>query len=116
MTAPSKPLIADRQDTTRGWAGIWIAEDIQQIVERYRSGNWIDQSIGGFAAFMDALAFVTDPLGTLVSWGVSWLLEHVQPLREPLDRLAGDRTDNRVRPDVVLVVKDGRVIRFHAFI
>jgi contact-dependent growth inhibition (CDI) system CdiA-like toxin len=90
MTAPSNPLIADRQDTTRGWTGIWIAEDIQQIVEGYRSGNWIDESIGGFAASMDALAFVTDPLGTLVSWGVSWLMEQVQPLREALDWLAGD--------------------------
>jgi hypothetical protein len=88
--ALSNPLVAPRQDTTRGWTGIWIADDIQSIVDGCQSGSWIDASIGGFAASMDALGFVTDPLGSLVAWGVSWLMEHVKPLREALDWLAGD--------------------------
>src|SRR5205814_3087948 len=66
------------------------AEDVGDLVTGIRSGNWIDTSIGGFAASMDALAFVTDPLGTLVSWGVAWLMEHVKPLHDALDWLAGD--------------------------
>ncbi|WP_211303964.1 hypothetical protein [Pseudosporangium ferrugineum] len=31
-----------------------------------------------------------DPLGTLVSWGVAWLMEHVKPLKDALDWLAGN--------------------------
>nr|WP_240942296.1 hypothetical protein [Planosporangium thailandense] len=39
---------------------------------------------------MDALGFVVDPLGSVVSWGVAWLMEHVKPLSDALDRFAGD--------------------------
>lgn len=33
---------------------------------------------------------VVDPIGTLIQYGVSWLIEHVQPLKEALDWLAGN--------------------------
>jgi hypothetical protein len=29
-------------------------------------------------------------IGTIASYGVSWLIEHVQPLKEALDWFAGD--------------------------
>jgi aromatic ring-cleaving dioxygenase len=89
VTSPN-PLVAPRTGAVGGWDGVWIAEDLGDVLTGVRSGNWIDTSIGGFAASMDALAFVTDPLGTLVSWGVAWLMEHVKPLRDALDWLAGD--------------------------
>ena len=89
MTSPN-PLVAPRNGAVGAWEGVWIAEDLCDVVSGIRSGNWIDTSIGGFAASMDALAFITDPLGTLVSWGVAWLMEHVKPLRDALDWLAGD--------------------------
>ena len=56
----------------------------------FSGGGWIDPAIGGVAASLDALAFVTDPLGQLASWGVGWLIEHVKPLSDALDALAGD--------------------------
>lgn len=89
MTQPS-PLIAPRRDSTAWFGGIYLAEDIDVLMTGYRSGGWIDTAIGGFAASMDALAFVTDPLGQLVAWGVGWLIEHVKPLSDALDELAGD--------------------------
>ncbi|MGC4746127.1 WXG100 family type VII secretion target [Micromonospora sp. DT201] len=89
MSQPS-PLIATRQDSTTSFSGIFLAEDIDALMAGYASGSWIDVSIGGFAASMDALAFVTDPLGQLVAWGVGWLIEHVKPLSDALDELAGD--------------------------
>jgi hypothetical protein len=89
VTSPD-PLVARPDGAVGAWDGVWIAEDLGDLVAGIRSGNWIDTSIGGFAASMDALAFVTDPLGTLVSWGVAWLMEHVKPLHDALDRLAGD--------------------------
>jgi uncharacterized protein YukE len=89
VIAPN-PLVAPRQDST-GWDdGIWIVEDLSTVMAGFRSGSWIDTSIGGFAASMDALAVVTDPLGSLVSMGLAWLMEHVKPLSDALDWLAGD--------------------------
>ncbi len=36
------------------------------------------------------LGVVLDSIGTLVSYGVAWLIEHVKPLSDALDWLAGD--------------------------
>ncbi|MEV4758011.1 hypothetical protein AB0J86_23245 [Micromonospora sp. NPDC049559] len=90
MTGTANPLVEARVDSTGGWTGIGLAEDIQLLVSAFEGGSWIDGTIGGFAAGLDVLATVTDPLGQLVSWGVAWLIEHVKPLSDALDRLAGD--------------------------
>jgi hypothetical protein len=42
------------------WAGVWIAEDIDQIVHGIQYGSWID------GAGLDALAFISDPVGRLL--------------------------------------------------
>ncbi|MEU7841039.1 hypothetical protein AB0B39_08725 [Micromonospora sp. NPDC049114] len=89
MDHPNR-LIAARQDSTTAFSGVFIAEDIDVLMADYTSGGWIDVAIGGVATSMDALAFVTDPLGQLVAWGVGWLIEHVKPLSDALDELAGD--------------------------
>ncbi|QGN48443.1 WXG100 family type VII secretion target [Micromonospora sp. WMMC415] len=90
MTDVSSPLIAPREDSTTAFSGVFIAEDIDSLMASYAGGGWIDVAIGGVAVSMDALAFVTDPLGQLVAWGVGWLIEHVKPLSDALDELAGD--------------------------
>ena len=38
---------------------------------------------------LDALAVAVDPFGSLFAWGVGWLIEHVKPLKDALDWLAG---------------------------
>ncbi|MCW2641340.1 MAG: hypothetical protein JWP76_3646 [Dactylosporangium sp.] len=85
------PLVAGRLDgPTDAWSGVWIAEDIELIAQGVRSGNWIDGSLGVVGAGLDALAFVSDPVGVLLQYGVAWIIEHVKPLTEALDWLAGD--------------------------
>jgi hypothetical protein len=86
----SNPLIAPREDSTRWFSGIFLAEDIDSLMASFAGGSWIDSTIGGIAAGLDALAFVTDPLGQLVAWGAGWLIEHLKPLSDALDALAGD--------------------------
>ncbi|WP_328604338.1 hypothetical protein OG943_30345 [Amycolatopsis sp. NBC_00345] len=39
---------------------------------------------------MEALAVVADLFGAILAAGVGWLIEHVGPLKEALDKLAGD--------------------------
>jgi hypothetical protein len=67
-----------------------LVESVSDTVAGIEAGSWIDSTIGGVATGMDALATVLDPLGSLVSWGVAWLMEHVKPLSDALDWLAGD--------------------------
>jgi hypothetical protein len=85
------PLVAGRLDQpTSAWVGVWIAEDIELIAQGVRSHSWVDGSLGVASSGLDALALVSDPIGALLQYGISWLIEHVRPLSEALDWLAGD--------------------------
>jgi uncharacterized protein YukE len=85
------PLVAGRPDQpTSAWAGVWIAEDIEAIARGVENRSWVDGTLGVVGAGLDALALVSDPVGALLQYGVSWLIEHVKPLSEALDWLAGD--------------------------
>ncbi|MER7459310.1 WXG100 family type VII secretion target [Micromonospora sp. NPDC126480] len=89
MTA--NPLVATASGTAPSpWAGVWICEDIELIAQGIRTGSWIDGSLGVVSAGLDALALVSDPAGALLQYGIAWLIEHVRPLSEALDWLAGD--------------------------
>jgi hypothetical protein len=90
MSETTNPLVATRQDSTQSFSGIFLAEDVDSLMAVFSGGTWIDSTIGGVAAGLDTLALVTDPLGQLVAWGVGWLIEHLKPLSDGLDALAGD--------------------------
>ncbi|MEU8815378.1 hypothetical protein [Actinoplanes sp. NPDC048796] len=69
---------------------MWLAEDIETVLDGVRSGSWIDTTLGAVSAGLDALALISDPIGGLLQYGVAWIIEHVKPLSEALDWLAGD--------------------------
>jgi hypothetical protein len=86
----ANPLVADSHDSTTWYTGLGLVEDAADISNGIRNNSWVDGSLGGTGASLDMLSMAVDPLGTLVSWGVSWLMEHVKPLKEALDWLAGN--------------------------
>jgi hypothetical protein len=43
-----------------------------------------------FGTGMDLLTMAMNPVGTLISYGLNWLIEHVKPLQDALNQLAGD--------------------------
>jgi uncharacterized protein YukE len=86
----NNPLVAEEQDSTKGYTGIGIAESAIDLKNGIESGSWVDIGVGIAGVGLEALSFVVDPLGSLVSAGVSWLIEHVKPLSEALDWLAGN--------------------------
>ena len=85
------PLVAASADGPKDpWSGVWIAEDIELITCGVKNGSWVDGTLGVVGAGLDALALVSDPVGVLLQYGVAWIIEHVKPLSEALDWLAGD--------------------------
>lgn len=84
------PLVATPNLEKTPWAGIWIAEDVELIHQGVTEGSWIDGGLGLAGFGLDALAFVSDPIGNLLQYGLAWLIEHVQPLSDALDWLAGN--------------------------
>ena len=72
------------------WSGVWIAQDIETLHDEVKNGSWIEGTLGAVSTGLDALAFVSDPIGSLLQYGVAWIIDHVRPLSEALDWLAGD--------------------------
>jgi hypothetical protein len=73
-----------------GVAGAGIVESYAGLAMAIDSGSWIDASVAGLGVALETVGAVVDPIGTLASAGVGWLIEHVQPLQDALDMLAGD--------------------------
>ncbi|WP_112134363.1 hypothetical protein [Glycomyces dulcitolivorans] len=75
-----------------GFTGAGIVESYAGLAMAIDSGSWIDASVAGLGVALETVGAVIDPIGTLASAGVGWLIEHVQPLKEALDMLAGNPT------------------------
>ena len=90
VPAPGNPLVAERVDSTTAITGIGVVESAMGLYEGVESGSWVEGGLGAAGAGLETLGLVLDPVGTLVSYGVAWLMEHVQPLSDALDWLAGD--------------------------
>jgi uncharacterized protein YukE len=84
------PLIAKEQSQTTAVTGIGIAESAQGLAEGVSNGDWVEAGLSAVGVGLEVLSMVIDPIGTLASYGVSWLIEHVRPLKEALDWFAGD--------------------------
>lgn len=85
----TSPLAVQAPGSTTWSTGLGLVEDVHQITTGIQNKSWVDTALGGVGASLDTLSMVLDPLGSLVSWGVSWLMEHVRPLKEALDWLTG---------------------------
>ena len=59
--------------------GIGIAESAVDLANGVKDGSWVEGGLGAFGVGLEVLSLVTDPIGTLAQYGVSWLIEHVQP-------------------------------------
>jgi len=95
----TNPLVATSGDIPSGaagyrdgWTGFGFADDYKGIADAIDSGDWIDGSIAGLGAALNVASVAIDPFSTLLSMGIEWAIEQVQPLKEALDWLAGDPT------------------------
>lgn len=70
------------------------AEDFVANIENiWREGAQVDETqlaIDGMGMALDAAGFLTDPLATLASSAIGWVIENVEWVREPFDNLFGD--------------------------
>lgn len=93
----SDPLVATTSDISSdsaahrdGWTGLPLADDYKGIKDAIDSGSWIDGSVAGLGTALDAASIAIDPFSTLLSMGIEWAIEQVEPLRQALDWLAGN--------------------------
>lgn len=84
------PIVAPRVDSTRWYTSSTILQEMHDIGEGVSSRNWVEAGVGAFGMAADVAGAVIDPIGTLVSWGAGWLIEHIKPLSDMLDWVSGD--------------------------
>ena len=89
-TDGTNPLVAQRQDTTSTLSGAGVFDDIEQLSEAIDNKSWVSGARAGVALGVDTVAYVSDPLATLMAWGIGWVFDHIQPFKDWLLQLAGD--------------------------
>lgn len=75
------------------FAGAGALESVAQLADsmtRAGEGDFAEIGLNLGAASLDLLGTILDPLGSLATAGIGWLIEHVSFLRQGLDWLAGN--------------------------
>ncbi|OKK01527.1 WXG100 family type VII secretion target [Amycolatopsis sp. CB00013] len=85
----TNPLVATPKDSTTAVSGVPLLESATELKASIESGDWASVAVGAVGTAMDAVSAALDPFGTILAAGVGWLMEHVGPLKEALDALAG---------------------------
>ncbi|SFI73063.1 RHS repeat-associated core domain-containing protein [Amycolatopsis sacchari] len=86
----SNPLVAQEQSSTKAYSGVSLLETAFDLDSAIKSGDWAAVALGAVGTALDALSMAMDPFGAILAAGVGWLMEHVGPLKEALDALAGN--------------------------
>ncbi len=81
---PPPPLRSRRLSSSR------LLEDGADLKEAFESKSWVAGGLAVAATAADTAAAVMDPLGEALSAGVGWIIEHLSPLKDWLNELAGD--------------------------
>ncbi|MFE2756746.1 WXG100 family type VII secretion target [Actinosynnema sp. NPDC059335] len=71
-------------------AGFRLAQEIDRSTRELEQAAWADPGISVKEGALAVLGAIANPAQAALSAGVGWLIEHVEPLREALDELAGD--------------------------
>ncbi|WP_243795106.1 RHS repeat-associated core domain-containing protein [Saccharopolyspora gloriosae] len=86
----TNPLVSERQDSTQSFSGVQLMESVDETKKAVESEDWAAGVMGAVGAGLDTLGMALDPFGSILAAGVGWLMEHVGPVSDALDALAGD--------------------------
>ena len=89
-TMPDLKGEAPASSPTSMFDGSGVISDVANTAKDLANGDALGVAMDGAASALDTLGVIEDPLGSLLSAGVGWLIEHLDFLRKPLDLLAGN--------------------------
>lgn len=93
MTSPN-PLVAKPNEQQQWFTGIGPVEGLDMIINHVDDNSWLETGLqiglGGATVALEAASFWWDPIGTLLRWAASWVMEKLEPAKRFLDQLAGN--------------------------
>lgn len=78
---------------TSPFSGAGLLDDGASLAGAFQSGSWLEGGIASFSLVGDLASMITNPLGTLISWGFGWVMDHLNPLKEWLESLTGNAAE-----------------------
>lgn len=91
-----EPGSTDRGLTTNfdsfanGTNGLKMIDGAADAASAFGRGDWIEGTINGVSAALDVVGMVLNPLGSVCSMVINWIMEHCGPLQDWLDELLGE--------------------------
>jgi hypothetical protein len=70
--------------------GLAVLDAAGNALSAAERGDWSEAGLNAGLAGLDSLGAIIDPFGALFTSGVAWAMEHVEPLSDILDSVAGD--------------------------
>jgi hypothetical protein len=95
----SNPLVkTDAASDESSLEGAGILQDFWDTGAKISSGDWAEGLANLANGTIGLVGLAVDPIGTLLSAGFGWIIEHVPFLRDLLDMLVGDQValDNMI--------------------
>ncbi len=86
----SNPFVVGATSVTTPFSGAGLLEDGASLKAAIDGGDWLSGGLSAVSAVADTASAVMNPIAALVSWGVGWLLDHLEPLKGWLNKLTGD--------------------------
>ncbi|WP_433869734.1 WXG100 family type VII secretion target [Saccharopolyspora sp. CA-218241] len=90
VTADESVALTEAKNAANPFSGAGGVENVYGATQALTNGDWDTAGLSALGVGLDAVGFAADPLGSLASWGVGWLIENVSFLREPFDALMGN--------------------------
>ncbi|MEV7692958.1 hypothetical protein AB0N73_06455 [Microbacterium sp. NPDC089189] len=92
MTTPAV-LAASGSSFASPYSGSQLIASGQSLSHAVREGNWLDGGIAFLDTLGNAGAALADPIGTIVSAGLGWVMNYIKPLSTWLEQLAGSESN-----------------------
>lgn len=86
----TNPLVANVHSSTSWHSALGSVDDVANLCQEAGSHEWVSAGLTATEAVGDTATLISDPIQTLMSWGLHWVIEHVEPFPSLLDHLAGN--------------------------
>lgn len=73
-----------------GRSGADIVNDVHSLEQDISSGNWVQAGLAGLDIVSDVTKILSDPVGAILQYGLSFLLKAVKPLQQAVTWLVGN--------------------------
>ncbi|WP_017973420.1 hypothetical protein [Actinopolyspora halophila] len=88
--AEQNPLVEAEPDSQKWEDGLMVVDFAVDSGRAIGNEDWCEAGITATAAGLDLAAVAADPFGALLTSAFAWMMEHVWPLPDMLDSLAGN--------------------------